>query len=52
MLEISGFEAQRIDAVFEIFHARLTLSSRLTMPAIEDTMSVDVAAQPDPTVVH
>ncbi|QNI72883.1 hypothetical protein SynNOUM97013_00812 [Synechococcus sp. NOUM97013] len=52
MLEISGFEAQRIDAVFEIFHARLTLSSRLTMPAIEDTMGQEVATQPDPTVVH
>lgn len=52
MLEISGFEAQRIDAVFEIFHARLTLSSRLTMPVIEDTMGVDIAPQPDPTVVH
>ena len=52
MLEISGFEAQRIDAVFEIFHARLTLSSRLIMPVIEDTMGVDIAPQPDPTVVH
>ena len=52
MLEISGFEAQRIDAVFEIFHARLTLSSRLTMPAMEDPVGVDVAPQPDPTVVH
>ena len=35
MLEISGFEAQRIDAVFEIFHARLTLSSSLAMPRLE-----------------
>ena len=31
ILEISTFEAQRIDAVFEIFHARLTLSSTLEM---------------------
>ena len=31
VLEISKFEAQRIDAVFEIFHARLTLSSTLEM---------------------
>ena len=52
MLEISGFEAQRIDAVFEIFHARLTLSSRLTMPAMADTVVLDVETQPDPTVVH
>ena len=52
MLEISGFEAQRIDAVFEIFHARLTLSSRLTTPALEETMGLDVETQPDPTVVH
>ncbi|MGB1196706.1 MAG: tellurite resistance TerB family protein [Synechococcus sp.] len=28
-LEISKFEAQRIDTVFEIFHASLTLSSTL-----------------------
>jgi len=28
-LEISKFEAQRIDTVFEIFHASLTLSSTI-----------------------
>ena len=52
MLEISGFEAQRIDAVFEIFHARLTLSSRLTMPVLDETMELGVETQPDPSVVH
>ena len=31
ILGISKFEAQRIDAVFEIFHARLTLSSTLEL---------------------
>ena len=30
-LEISKFEAQRIDTVFEIFHASLTLSSTIEM---------------------
>ena len=35
ILEISTFEAKRIDAVFEIFHARLTLSSSIEMsPAV------------------
>ena len=35
MLEISGFEAKRIDSVFEIFHARLTLSSNIEMSRME-----------------
>ncbi len=52
MLEISGFEAQRIDAVFEIFHSRLTLSSRLELPEMETSMGMGFETQPDPMAVH